>query len=558
MNRPLPKLDPDLLRAEILGADHLFTTPFGKRLMLYADYTASGRNVRFIERYLVRIEERYANTHTEDDETGRSTTELLQEAERTIKRAVNGNDDTRIVAVGTGSTGAIQKLQEILGVYLPPATRERLGPHFSELRRTGPVVFVGPYEHHSNEVSWRESLAEVVEVALDPEGGVDLADLDRRLADPAFEGRPRIGAFSAASNVTGRTSPVHDIARLLHRHGALACFDFAACAPYLKMDMNRDAESYFDALYFSPHKYLGGPGACGILLFNRRIYREDLPPTFAAGGTVDYVGFNGQEYTRDIEAREKAGTPGTLQILRAALAMQLAEAVGYEEIGRRERGQVRTALARFTRHPGIEILGNPDPERRIAIISFNIRHGDRYLHPKLGTRLLNDLFGIQSRAGCSCAGPYGHHLLHIDAETSGRYQAQIVAGCQGVKPGWIRIGCHYTMDDADLDYLCSAVEFLAGHGPDFIPLYHFDLRSGAWTHREDRSEPPRFGLDLALEPPAEPRPPLARAEREAAYRSYLDQAHAWVQRLAGAAPAAYRPLPEAQEALAFFRVVEYE
>ncbi len=568
-----PRLEPSALRDEILGSNSLFRTPFGKRLMVYVDYTASGRNVRFIERYLLRIEESYANTHTEDDETGRSTTEMLHRAERIIKAAANGNQDTCIVAVGNGSTGAVQKLQEILGVYVPPATRDRIrtqfdracaeananAPDFSSFMDAySPVVFVGPYEHHSNEISWRESLAEVVEIALGADGGIDLGDLDRRLADPRYAGRTKIGAFSAASNVTGMKSPVYDMARILHRHDALACFDFAACAPYLRMDMNRDAESYLDAVYFSPHKYLGGPGSTGILLFNRRIYRSDLPPTFASGGTVDYVGFTGQVYTRDIEAREKAGTPGTLQLLRAALAMELAEAVGYDEIERIEREHIRAAMKRLGDHPGIEILGNPDPDRRIGIISFNLRHGDRYLHPKLGTRLLNDLFGIQSRAGCSCAGPYGHHLLQITAPVSDRYRDRIVAGCQGVKPGWIRVGCHYSMDDLDLSYLCRAVEFLADHGPRFIPLYRFDLGTGAWSHRDAaEGEPPRFGLECALEARREELPGISRDERSALYESYLAEARRLADALSAGPPPAFRPLPEDLEPLAFFRVVDY-
>jgi selenocysteine lyase/cysteine desulfurase len=568
-----PRLDLSVLRDEILGSNFLFPTPFGKRLMVYADYTASGRNVRFIERYLLGIEESYANTHTEDDETGRSTTEMLHRAERTIKAAVNGNEDTCIVAAGNGSTGAVQKLQEILGVYVPPATRERIrtqferaceevgagAPDFSAfMRERSPVVFVGPYEHHSNEISWRESLAEVVEIALDPDGGIDLDDLERRLSEPRFAGRMKIGAFSAASNVTGMKSPVYNMARILHRHDALACFDFAACAPYVRVDMNRDAGSFLDAAYLSPHKYLGGPGSTGILLFHRRIYRTDLPPTFASGGTVDYVGLTGQEYATDIETREKAGTPGTLQLLRAALAMELAEAVGYEEIERIERAHIRAAMERLGSHPRIEILGNPDPDRRISIISFNVRHGDRYLHPKLGTRLLNDLFGIQSRAGCSCAGPYGHQLLHITAPASERYRERIVEGCQGVKPGWIRVGCHYTMDDLDLDYLCRAVQFLADHGPRFIPLYRFDLATGAWSHRDvPPAGPPRFGLEVAMEARREELPRISREERRTLYASYLAEAERAAAELAAAPSPVYRSLPGDLEPLSFFRVVEY-
>ncbi|RPJ46375.1 MAG: aminotransferase class V-fold PLP-dependent enzyme [Candidatus Latescibacterota bacterium] len=563
------------LRREIIGDGFRFRTPFGERLMVYADYTASGRGVGFIERYLTRIQESYANTHTEDDETGRSTTDMLHAAERTIKLAVRGDHTTCIIAAGTGCTGAIQKLQEILGVYIPPATREWLEKKASQysseigstttgflefLGETRPVVFVGPYEHHSNEVSWRESLAEIVEIAIDKDGGLDLADLEARVSDPRYENSLKIGSFSAASNVTGIRTPVYDVARILHRHGALACFDFAASAPYVEIDMNEGPETYFDAIYLSPHKFLGGPGSSGILLFNSRIYPLHLPPTFGAGGTVDYVGRIGHDYTADIEAREKPGTPGTLQILKAALAIDLKRAVGVEEIERRENEFVRRFTERFRGASKIEILGDPRPGTHIAIFSFNIRHGELYLHPKFVTRLFNDLFGIQSRAGCSCAGPYGHHLLGIDDELSERYRCQINAGYLGIKPGWVRIGFHYTMDEIDFDYVCAALEFLAEHGARFLPLYRFSLKTGTWSHVDD---PPKgaspFGLGEALAATHRESAPLSPESRRAEYARYLEEAAAYARSASpDDAPSARAALPGEIGELTFFPVVHFE
>jgi selenocysteine lyase/cysteine desulfurase len=562
------------LRKEIIGAGFRFRTPFGMRRMVYADYTASGRGVRFIERYLAKIQESYANTHTEDDETGRSTTEMLHAAERIIKRAVNGDASTCIVAAGTGCTGAIQKLQEILGVYVPPATRERLRKEAEQYAReigfddsgfrsflcdSRPVVFVGPYEHHSNEVSWRESLAEVVEIALDEQGGLDRADLEEKVSDPKYGNCLKIGSFSAASNVTGVKTPVYETARILHRHGALACFDFAASAPYVAIDMNRDAESYFDAIYLSPHKFLGGPGSAGILLFNSRIYRLDLPPTFGAGGTVDYVGRRGHDYTADIEAREKPGTPGTLQIMKAALAIEIKERVGARAIEEREREFIRRFNERFASHLALEILGDPRPGTHLSIFSFNIRHGDRYLHSKFVTRLFNDLFGIQSRAGCSCAGPYGHHLLRIDDDLSERYRCQINAGYHGIKPGWVRLGLHYTMDESDLEHVLDATEFLAENGPLFLPLYRFSPRTGTWSHvDEPRKSAPPFGIDEALRPEAHETPPLAEGEKRAEYARALREAREIAERLKKAPAPAYREFPGEYGSLAFFHVVHVE
>lgn len=561
MRHTPPSIDLTDLRREILGEGFRFRTPFGERRMLYADYTASGRNVGFVERYLLRIEESYANTHTEDDVTGRSTTRMLHRAEEILKRAVNGNETTCIIAAGTGATGGIKRLQEILGIYLPPATRARL----AEAAGRGacdnllpperrPLVLVGPYEHHSNEVSWRESLADVEEVGLAADGGFDLADLARRLERHAGSGRLLIGSFSAASNVTGMITPVHDAARLMHRHGGIVAVDYAASAPYVPIDMNRDEESFLDAIYLSPHKFLGGPGSAGLLLFHRRIYRGDLPPTFAAGGTVDYVGFTGQDYAKDIDAREKPGTPGTLQILRAALAFELKEAVGEETIRRREVEHLAALLARLAAVDAVEILGNPDPERRIGIVSFNVRAGDRHLHPKFVTRLLNDLFGIQSRAGCSCAGPYGHRLLGIGDDLSQRYRCEVQAGRQGLKPGWVRISLHYVMDEIDVDFLARAVSFVAREGGRFLPLYRFDVQTGAWCHREeDDCAGSDFGLASALRSGAETAPSVS-LDRAADYQRALAEAERWAAGLPVAATEVSADLAGADPELVYFTV----
>ncbi len=449
----------DFLRRQIVGIDSSFDTPFGRRLMVYCDYTASGRCLVFVERYLQTLQRSYANTHTEDDVTGRSMSRLLHEAEAMIKRAVNAGPQGRIVACGTGATGAIDKLQQILGIALAPATRRTLGEElrqflgderfeeFREFQRAHqPVVFVGPYEHHSNEVTWRQGLATVVEVNLASDGGMDLAHLESLLGDPQYRDRLRIGSFSAASNVTGMRTPVPEVARLLHRHGAYACFDYAASGPYAEIDMNppRDAggdDPSIDAVFLSPHKFLGGPGSSGVLVFNERLYPRDLPPSVAGGGTVDYVSPLDQDFIADIEEREKAGTPGVLQTLKAALALDLKRCIGAGRIEAREHELVARALGRWGAHPRIEVLGNPDPARRIGIVSFNLLDPrGRYLHPKFVTVLLNDLFGIQSRAGCSCAGPYGHRLLGIDQPTSELYRDWVRKGFQGIKPGWCRVG----------------------------------------------------------------------------------------------------------------------
>ena len=541
----------DFLRRELIGADALIETPFGDRLMMYADYTASGRCLCFVENYLRQLQRIYANSHTEDDISGRSMTQLLREAEESIKKSVNAGKTGRIISVGSGATGAIDKLQQLIGVALPPATRQQLGTLLGDaigpeklaafkdhLKKNQPVVFVGPYEHHSNEISWRENLATVVTVRMDQDGGIDLAHLEELLQDPAYKGRQRIGSFSAASNVTGIISPVHEIAVLLHRYDAIACFDYAASAPYVQIDMNPPAGKYdgdasLDAIFISPHKFLGGPGSTGVLVFNERIYHRELPPTVSAGGTVDYVGPTSQDFISHIEEREKPGTPGVLQVLKAAMVFEVKDNVTVARIERREHELLQKVFRRWLANPEIEILGNQDPAKRVGIVSFNIKAGsERYLHPKFVTTLLNDLFGIQSRAGCSCAGPYGHRLLDIDEETSEEYRVCVTDGYSGIKPGWCRVSMHYVMDDLEVDYMLDAIDFVASHGSHFLQLYDFNIYDGSWCKKESPTQLQRFSLQAALESGSERNPPMPFEERKKRYTGYLEEALDLARKLA--------------------------
>jgi len=569
------KLDIESLRSQVIGADATVETPFGDRLMVYADYTASGRCLMLAETYLQNLQRIYANTHTEDDISGRSMTQLLVQAEESIKKSVNAGPSGCIIAVGSGATGAIDKLQQIIGVALPPATRQSLSRMMEDslgsdaqmkfndyLERHQPVVFIGPYEHHSNEVSWRENLATVVEIPMDNEGGIDLQYLETQLQSPAYAGRKRIGSFSAASNVTGMRTPVHEIASLLHKYDAIACFDFAASAPYVEIDMDPPAGKYegdasLDAIFISPHKFIGGPGSMGILVFKEHIYHKELPPSVSAGGTVDYVGPTGQDFIEDIEEREKAGTPGVLQVLKAALAFQIKDHIGVAAIEKREAELVRRAFVRWLNNPHIEIMGNQDPERRIGIISFNIKnHRSKYLHPKFVTSLLNDLFGIQTRAGCSCAGPYGHRLLHIDDETSEQYRKWIVKGFCGIKPGWCRVSMHYAMDDLEADFIFDSVEFVANYGHFFLSQYYFDMHSGTWTHKSDEVHLEGFSLEAAMDCSGYHKRTLSNQERTDMYSAFLAEAKSMADRLADEGLPPEHLLEPELETLKFFSVPE--
>jgi selenocysteine lyase/cysteine desulfurase len=575
---PVPTTAPlefDFLRRQLIGADAAIQTPFGERLMMYADYTASGRCLCFVENYLRQLQRIYANSHTEDDLSGRSMTQLLREAEASIKRSVNAGKSGHIISVGAGATGAIDKLQQVIGVSLPPVTRKQLvgllGKALGEdkvevfrqyVQHNQPVVFVGPYEHHSNEVSWRENLATVVPVNLAADGGIDLEHLETLLKDPKYQNRKRIGSFSAASNVTGIKSPVHKIAALLHKYDAIACFDYAASAPYVQIDMNPPADKYkgdasIDAIFISPHKFLGGPGSTGVLVFNERLYHHDLPPTVSAGGTVDYVGPVTQDFLTHIEDREKPGTPGVLQVLKAGMVFEIKDNIGAARIEAREHELVDRVFDRWLANPAIEILGNQDPARRVGIISFNIKANDKhYLHPKFVTTLLNDLFGIQSRAGCSCAGPYGHRLLGIDEQTSSQYRDCVSDGFSGIKPGWCRVSMHYVMDDLEVEYLLDAIDFIADYGKLFLRLYNFDLFDGSWHRKEDSTSLQQFSLAAALGTRMAEEPPMSATERSKCYMSYLTEAKQLAAELQTQAPVAEYELEGRLRELQFFALPE--
>jgi selenocysteine lyase/cysteine desulfurase len=464
-------------RDNIIGINQDFISPFGEKRMVYTDWTASGRLYRPIEEKLMNEFGPFvANTHTETTVSGTAMTMAYHHARNIIKKHINANDNDVLITDGTGMTGVVNKFQRILGLKIP----EHLKKHTNIPIADKPIVFISHMEHHSNQTSWLETIADVVVVPACEKGLFCLNNFGA-LLDKYQDRKIKIASITSCSNVTGIKTPYYEVAKLMHQNDGLCFVDFACSGPYVKIDMHPDEESYLDAIFFSPHKFLGGPGTSGVLVFNSKLYKN-LVPDNPGGGTVAWTNPWGEhKYIDSIEEREDGGTPGFLQVIKTALAIQLKEEMGINNILNREHELVEYVFSKLGSVENLNILAENHQER-LGIISFYIND----LHFNLGVKLLNDKFGIQTRGGCSCAGTYGHYLLNVDEEKSHDLICQIDAGDLIQKPGWIRMSIHPTTTNQEIEFVCESIISLTKSHKTWQLEYDYNKKSNEFIHKNAR------------------------------------------------------------------------
>lgn len=466
-------------RQHIIGVNQTFESPYGTQKIIYTDWTASGRLYRPIEeKILNEFGPFVANTHTETSITGSVMTQAYHKARHLIKQHVNASNNDVLITEGTGMTGVVNKFQRILGLKIS----ENLKEHTTVPSHLKPIIFITHMEHHSNQTSWLETIADVEIIPCLDSGLICYKRFKELLVK--YEKRPiKIASITACSNVTGIKTDYHKIAKIIHNAGGLCFVDFACSAPYVAIDMHpTDKEAYLDAIFFSPHKFLGGPGTSGVLIFNKKLYKNIVPDN-PGGGTVAYTNpWGDHDYVDDIETREDGGTPGFLQTIKIALAIQLKEKMGVKNILDREHEINEIIFEKLSKIKNLNLLAKQHTNR-LGVFSFYITNA----HYNLIVKLLNDHFGIQTRGGCSCAGTYGHFLLHVDKQTSKNIENQILEGCMVDRPGWIRMSIHPTLTNSEVLYVCESIRKVAENFTEWQKEYTYNTTKNEFIHNTANS-----------------------------------------------------------------------
>lgn len=472
-----------ILRDNIVGSYKKFQTPFGHKPLIYCDWTASGRCLSNVESYVLQnVMPFYGNTHTTTSVTGHQSTCFRHEARQLVAEMVNAKVTGKaandvVLFCGSGTTGAVDKLIRILGF------QSVLSEEISEFR---PVVFTSIFEHHSNLIPWREINAKIIFIGVDHEAGVNLKELEEHLQAHG-DSKIKIGTFTAASNVTGVLVDTNKVSILLHRYGALAFFDYATAAPYTKIDMNpadHSNESYKDAIFFSGHKFLGGPGCSGVLIVKKWLLPQsnESPSSNGGGGTVFYVTDKFHRYLSNREEREEGGTPEIINDIKIGLVCHLKNSIGVDWIERKEYEINQYVSARLVANNKVVLLGPQTNQKKLPIFSFLIRCDQKFLHFHYVSVLLNDIFGIQCRGGCMCAGPYAQFLLGIDCVANEQFEAALLDKHEVLRPGFTRVSFPYWMTPKEIDYILDAILFVANDGWKFLPFYKYNYKTGEWAH----------------------------------------------------------------------------
>jgi selenocysteine lyase/cysteine desulfurase len=468
-------------REQTIGIDADFETPYEKKDLVYADWIASGRLYGPIETIMrERIGPLVGNTHSESSYTGKLMTRAYHQAHAIIKNHVNASSEDVIITADSGMTGVLCKFQRILGLKMPEKYSDRLDIPGEER----PVVFVTHMEHHSNQTSWLETIADVVVVKATENLLVDPENLIKAL-EKYKNRKVKIGSFTACSNVTGIVTPYHRLAEIMHNYGGYCFVDFAASAPYVDIDMHPENEDErLDAIFFSPHKFLGGPGSSGVLVFDKALYKNRIPD-HPGGGTVSWTNPWGERsYFNDIEVREDGGTPGFLQAIRAALAVRLKEKMSVKKIIAREEELITISFNELAKIPQVHLLAD-GIKHRLGIFSFYVEN----MHHNLMVKLLNDRFGIQVRGGCSCAGTYGHLLLHVSRKQSKQITNLIDMGDFSQKPGWVRLSLHPTMTNGELYYIIHAIDEVIDNARIWAADYQYSASTNEFYHQWEKTDP---------------------------------------------------------------------